>query len=385
MSDGPDAGAWYHEHFLRGSPGCLRKMQRREMGKLARGSPPDEDGGGSRPAGTAAGAAGSPASGPVGCRRVSVESVAPEGTALDSAASPPPRPAVSGPEPSSRPAVPPPLPNLWPGNNGTFGGGRCIPSTSSLATGTKQNPPEDKGRPNFIAARPATGRQISVKSIVSDGPPSPDRDAKRMLAAAAIGIKHFPPGTPPSGGPSPCSIAAVPQAPLNLLSENNRFFAGGRCVPSTIHVNQGVPFANLSPLPSKATNQKLGRRNKYATFPVKYEAEAKLAPATKHFPFDLRTLTAFVPSDSVAVRKWPTSGLEPLPFTAKSGGYKAKQRVATAATEMMRLPSGVPSSFIGLDNRVERVLTGDLEPLPFGDGLPVDDFANYIDSTIQML
>ena len=117
--------------------------------------------------------------------------------------------------------------------------------------------------------------------------------------------------------------------------------------PSTLDPNKGGPQANLSPASG-------------LTFPANCKALSKLAPGTKPFPAGVST--AVTPSDNK--EKWPTVGLEPLPFDGKPGNHEARRSLVAAAA---------------------RISAADLEPLPFGDELLVDEFSNYIDEAIQFV
>lgn len=129
---------------------------------------------------------------------------------------------------------------------------------------------------------------------------------------------------------------------------------------------------NLSPASIEVSNQNLGQRNNFSTIPTHYKAKNKSAIGMESFPFGMSA--AIVPSDNEET-KWPTAGLDPLPFGGKPTDCDSKRRLATAAARMSHFRA----------SEEKRLFAADQKPLLFGGGLSVDEFSLFIDGAIQML
>lgn len=289
ISTGIDAGAWYHEHFLRGCPGEIRRMIRIKIkGRTAPKNPPD---GGEEPNFYAMPPVVSPG---CGKQRVSVET------------------------------------NLT---------GDGLPFHHDAATDLKWR----------VLPEPALSRHV----LLNPGP--------------------------------------LPVLPNLFQHRYGEILDGEWCAPSTNRLNQDGPFANRLFASSGVLGKKLSRRSKSPTFPINDdEAKSLLAAGIKPLPLGpsftnpspVGVSPAVIPSDTELLT---AGGLEPLPFEHRTPPLGAGRTSSVTGTMIESSPLSTSSASIPSDDEEKRRLTAGLEPLPFGRELPVDDFADYIDSTIQML
>lgn len=388
-------GAWYNEHFLRGCPSKIQDVVRLKIkGKSAKANschdkeapnfyamPPLPSSSAEKSA-LMAEMPRNLLSPNMSIRRVSMELVpagglifncGKAGTNPGNIVSPQLEPTFSGhgSSPRSASTIPPLfLLNLSHGDNGIVGVGQYAPSMVFNQDGHLVNPSTASSGP--------TDEKLSRRNKYLIPPTS--AETKSRLTA----------------GTNPWSLGAPAKIISSDKEEKKRSTAGLEPMPLDVKPVDCEPMKrvaravdphvnlNLSPALSEDRNQSFGRRNHSSAFPVEYKTESKLAPRTK--PFPRGTSTAIIPSNNKE-KKWPTAGLEPLPFGSKPTDFEAQRRLAAAATKVRSFQAGesVFSSLIASKSEEKRPFAADLEPLPFGKGPRVDEFSNFIDETIQIL